>query len=45
MNYLRRPPRLIQVKILILRKDKAEGTFLVQMNLSTYLVAKEGIDQ
>jgi hypothetical protein len=45
MNYLRRPPRLIQVKNFNFKKDKAEGTFLVQMNLSTYLVAKEGIDQ
>lgn len=45
MNYLRRPPRLIQVKNFDFKKDKAEGTFLVQMNLSTYLVAKEVINQ
>ena len=45
MNYLRRPPRLIQVKDFNFKKDKAEGTFLVQMNLSTYLLANEGRNQ
>ncbi|HAX98398.1 MAG TPA: hypothetical protein DCY12_05815 [Candidatus Atribacteria bacterium] len=45
MNYLRQSPRLIQVKNFDFKKDKAEGTFLVQMNLSTYLVAKEGMNQ
>jgi len=45
INYLRQPPRMIQVKNFDFKKDKAEGTFLVQMNLSTYLVAKEESSQ
>ena len=45
INYLRRPPRLIQVKNFDFKKDKTEGTFLVQMNLSTYLLTQEKTTQ
>ena len=45
INSLRRPPRLIQVKNFDFKKDKTEGAFLVQMNLSTYLLTKEAVAQ